>query len=71
MAEPTNRCWKSRRTSWNSRLRRSTKFRKKRVPGSLEGTVKINNTKYINDLQRKIRVDTAAESLLQFEVRQW
>src|ERR1035437_8618693 len=51
-AEPTKRCSKSRRTSWNSRLRRSTRFCKKRVPGSRPGTVNGHNIIFINNLQR-------------------
>src|ERR1035437_5185475 len=50
-AEPTKRCSKSRRTSWNSRLRRSTRFRKNRVPGTRKGTVNGHNTIVINNLQ--------------------
>jgi len=35
------------------------------------GTFDTNNTNYINNLQRKIRVDITLKSLLQFEIRQW
>lgn len=61
MADPTKRCSKSRRTSWNNKLRRSTKFRKNNVPGSLLATMKLHNTSFINNLQWQNQVDTSPE----------
>src|ERR1035441_8281240 len=69
-AEPTKRCSKSRRTSWNSRLRRSPDSAKKRFQGVVQALSNATITEISITCNESIGVDTGLSILLQFEIRQ-
>src|SRR5581483_1128583 len=64
IAEPINRCSKSRRTNWKRRLRLSSKLCRKSVPGMRGATVKSYNNSIFNNLQLLQLLDKIVSALL-------